>query len=303
MSDTLKERLAVINYIYALIDPLTDEIRYVGKSNDYHQRLRHHIHNAPKLVNHRDAWINGLLKTGHRPETYVLEEVGANWQEAERFWIAYLKLIGCRLTNHADGGEGVEHNEEVRRKISKARRGMVFTPEHKNNLRLSQLGKKRSKEAVEKGAAKRRGIPLSDEHKRKIAEANIGRIQSEESRQKIRAAKLGRKLTPEHKERISNAGKGRVVSDRTREKMSKNRKGKGGSRDPKSEITKAKIGAANSLSWEVLSPNGQVYIIDNLTNFCQEHKLTKSNLVQTLGGTRKHHKGYIVLKKWKTAQE
>lgn len=94
------------NYIYALQDPITDEIRYVGKSINPEERLKYHIKHLKREANTwKSRWITKLLNQGLSPQLIILEEVVGRWQEAEMFWIAYLKSIGCRLTNLTEGGD------------------------------------------------------------------------------------------------------------------------------------------------------------------------------------------------------
>jgi hypothetical protein len=54
--------------------------------------------------------------------------------EAERFYIAYFRMVGARLNNHTDGGEGCvgyRHNAEARQRISAGKMGRRWTEERK----------------------------------------------------------------------------------------------------------------------------------------------------------------------------
>ena len=42
----------------------------------------------------------------------------------------------------------------------------------------------------------------------------------------------------------------------------------------------------------VMSPNGETYVLENISHFCREHNLSVSHIVKVLNGKRKHHKGY-----------
>ena len=90
-------------YIYALKDPLTKEIRYVGKTVNMKNRLRNHIYKAKKGKTHRDNWIKKLLSQNLLPEKVLIVVCCEfNWAEKERYWISQYD----NLTNHALGGEG-----------------------------------------------------------------------------------------------------------------------------------------------------------------------------------------------------
>lgn len=96
--------------IYALCDPVTNEIRYVGKSM-VELRRRVSQHTSPywlKKKSRKNTWLKSLYAAGQRPEVVVLEhrETEQDLNEAERFYVAYFRSIGVRLTNHTDGGEG-----------------------------------------------------------------------------------------------------------------------------------------------------------------------------------------------------
>ena len=133
--------------IYGLIDPRTNELRYVGKtSRGLSERLRAHI-TRRNLHNkrHSSRWISGVILSGTKPEIFEIEKVpdGWCWKEAESFWIEYFKSIGCRLTNISGGGVGA-------------------------------AGSKRSPEFIANIRAKMIGRTFDDEWKRKISEAKRG---------------------------------------------------------------------------------------------------------------------------------
>jgi hypothetical protein len=89
--------------IYALIEPDTGEIRYVGKADNLHKRLLVHVSwtrgandSFPKTM-----WIRSLLARNQRPEMIELERVPfAKARERECYWIARKVYEGCDLVNH-----------------------------------------------------------------------------------------------------------------------------------------------------------------------------------------------------------
>lgn len=76
------------------------------------------------------GWIRSLLAVGVEPEIFLIEQTD-NWREAERFWIAYLRWLGCDLTNISAGGEGVPMDANIAAKIAATRRerGLKPSPE------------------------------------------------------------------------------------------------------------------------------------------------------------------------------
>lgn len=196
-------------YIYALIDPRTDEVRYVGWTFRVEKRLIEHIskarRGAPAYVS---RWIRQLLSLDLKPLIRVVEASTGDWQEAERRWIAYYRAAGVRLTNLSDGGEGtpgVPMSESAKRKLSEARRGVPYqpgrvggmqgkthSPEVRAKIAAAARGKRHTAEtrqrlsekkrgaplpesAIAASLQKRKGVPLSDEHRRKIAATTTNR--------------------------------------------------------------------------------------------------------------------------------
>lgn len=95
-------RVTMSTFIYALVDPRDGRIRYVGKANDPRLRLRRHVVGRNE-GNRKAEWILELWSKGLRPKLRILEEVPhAEWQDAEKRWIAKLKPP----LNSLDGGNG-----------------------------------------------------------------------------------------------------------------------------------------------------------------------------------------------------
>ena len=92
--------------IYTLAHPITNEVRYVGKTvNGLKQRLIEHIKHKPKTYLHN--WIKNLKKQNLEPKIELLETTDSNnWEESERYWIAQFKAWGFRLVNNCLGGQG-----------------------------------------------------------------------------------------------------------------------------------------------------------------------------------------------------
>jgi hypothetical protein len=91
--------------IYALVDPRSGEIRYIGKANDPRARLAQHIRDS----RHRDTpvyrWVRKLLDSGLLPTMSILEVDCSDWRKSERRLIADARSRGLRLLNVADGGD------------------------------------------------------------------------------------------------------------------------------------------------------------------------------------------------------
>jgi hypothetical protein len=131
-----------ITYIYSLIDPETNEIRYIGKSNNPKNRLVDHIRKSKYSNVYKNRWISKLKEKNLSPIMNIIESVCNDmWSEREKYWIKYYKDMGCKLTNLTDGGDGGNFGNDVNKKISEKLKGRKFTPE---TLKLmSESAKKR----------------------------------------------------------------------------------------------------------------------------------------------------------------
>jgi len=171
-------------YIYALCDPESNEIRYVGKAVDLRKRLALHV--CERTGTHKCKWVAKLAKRGLRPEIKELEFIpdagDTGWQEKEIAWINRLRDFGCNLCNLLTGGiAGMSHSQETKNKISKSLKGKKFTEAHKEKIRQATIGRVPSESTIEKY----RRLKHSDEAKAKIGMANRGRIMKPRSKEYI----------------------------------------------------------------------------------------------------------------------
>lgn len=95
--------------IYALKDPFTDKVRYVGGTwNSIEKRLAGHIGEARTSVKrdhdadycNKHTWICGLMKMGRKPLIVALETIDTEaGPSREAFWIEKMIADGCELFN------------------------------------------------------------------------------------------------------------------------------------------------------------------------------------------------------------
>jgi len=90
--------LPMYSYIYALVDPFTEEVRYVGKSDHPEDRFLDHLkerQNAEKR-----AWVEQLQARGATPKLLRLEQVEEHLAlELEHWWVQFYEKQGHKLTN------------------------------------------------------------------------------------------------------------------------------------------------------------------------------------------------------------
>jgi len=153
--------------IYTLKDPITNEIRYIGKTiKTLEWRLYQHLHNTITYKSKNASWIKSLIKKGLKPIIELLDETtDSNWKYIEIYWISQFKTWGFNLTNMTDGGDG--NNNQIITKESNIKR--------RNKL----IGKKRDPKIGEKISKKLSGRELSNKRKKQISEyviKNQGRV-------------------------------------------------------------------------------------------------------------------------------
>lgn len=117
--------------IYTLKDPITNEVRYIGKTKrKLVDRMYSHTSNykLKKEKSYKNSWIKSLKNKNLKP---IIEELDLveenNWEFWEQFYINLFKSWGFKLTNMTKGGEGssggkgclgYKHTEEAKKRIS-----------------------------------------------------------------------------------------------------------------------------------------------------------------------------------------
>jgi len=131
--------------IYALQDPLTGEIRYVGKSSTGVARV------ARPHAAHCRAWKERLKRFGISPIVIILQrfyktddtDINVILNGCEIYWISEMRLRGCPLTNLTSGGDGSPNlDSSVRLSMSRKRTGRKHSAETRLKMSISHLGKK-----------------------------------------------------------------------------------------------------------------------------------------------------------------
>jgi len=214
-------------FIYALIDPRTSDIRYIGKADDAKARLAHHIRESKREKTYKARWIRSLLSQGLLPILQIIDEVlKSEWQAAEAAYLEFYREEGCRLVNTAPGGHGgnglrgKDHPmfgkimpAETKAKMSAANRGQKRSPEFCARLRAINTGKKLSAEHRAKMSAAMSGEKHPQFGKRgywfgkKQSAATIAKMSAAHSGEKNH--NFGKKFSRELRAKLSAARTGR----------------------------------------------------------------------------------------------
>ena len=160
---------------------------YVGQTiNTLAKRKSQHLADTRCVLLH-----NAIKKYGDNLYWTILDRASSieelNLKEAR--WIKLLKSLKPNGYNLQSGGDNYTHSKCSNLKVSKAKRGILFTEEHKAKLSKAHKGSKRSIQHslnISK-ALKGRKITWKD----KISNSNKGRVFTEEHRKNIAKAMTG----------------------------------------------------------------------------------------------------------------
>lgn len=180
--------------IYGLVDPRDSGIFYVGKSCSGLRRPRQHWNKwSLRLRSHTANKIRQVIASGAIPKVTVLEELSSpvGLDQAEVFWIGFLRRHEWQLTNLTDGGGGClgwTPPAEWRAKLAARMSGRVVSAETRARLSAAHAGRKPSADAVAKMAKTKTGSRHTPEARRKVALARLGKKHSAETRMKMSIA-------------------------------------------------------------------------------------------------------------------
>jgi len=201
-------------FIYALKEPDTGEIRYIGKAKNPQKRLSAHLSRAvsDRRVSHKNSWVMSLLNRRLRPILEIIDEVSEeDWGPIEAAYIQFYREEGFDLVNGTFGGDGIamrgdkhpmfgkHHSQETKEKLSKVKTGIPL-PEtarkklvgNKNALNSNRTEENREKisKALSGSNSPRFGIKDSDETRLKKSLAS--KIREEKIRQEKTLAVMWR---------------------------------------------------------------------------------------------------------------
>lgn len=147
--------------IYAIIDPRSDRIFYLGQTSDFAARRRDHVEGSDQLSGFlaRQMAVNGFV-----PLFVVLEErkTKAEALRAEIFWIELLLSRGASLLN-VQGVGGYVARAEKRAQLADGLEGMLLA------RAAGQMASTDNLETVANGRSLRAGTPWSGKEMRRLA--------------------------------------------------------------------------------------------------------------------------------------
>jgi hypothetical protein len=218
--------------IYKLLDPITKEVKYVGKTiQKLNERLKSHLNPNNKDFTYRANWIRKLKTENLKPIIELIEECNdENWVEREIYWInEYSKIT--TLTNYSKGGNGGHYvNISTKEKLSIITKEKWVNEEYRNkmiditkNLWSDEKHKeKMSSIAKEKWLNEEYRIKMSNMSKKLWENENYRKNRlNDEAKEKIRQSRLNSNLSEETKNKISEKSKQNWQDEKFKDKMKK----------------------------------------------------------------------------------
>jgi len=208
--------------IYALKDPRTKLVRYVGWTRQSMvARLGEHIADSvSSQKTHKQKWILSMLSIGIKPTAEILQEgEGAGWAEAEQYWIKRHRSSGAKLTNGTDGGDGIIGLPSQIRAQACLKRVANIGPE-----RLSEIARKR--EANKTPEQRRKTAQIARRYSRATSEEISNRMKKTQSlitserRSEWAKAAWAKRTVEERKARMVNANAARSSESRRQTMLS-----------------------------------------------------------------------------------
>ena len=141
-----------MTYIYLVENCYNDPNKvYIGKTKN------------SRKTNHKKTY-------GHDIKYTIIDQVDSlnkkDWEPLETYWIEQFRQWGYEVMNQNKGGGGpITHSKESKIKISKAKKGKLFSTSHKNKISKNKKG----------CDVWSKGKQFSIEHKYKISNSKKGK--------------------------------------------------------------------------------------------------------------------------------
>lgn len=100
-----------MEYIYYLIDPITEVVKYVGKSKNPKTRYNQHIKKLDKGMTPKRKWLESLFAENLKPRLKVVEEIDGDAREAEQRHVTMHQNTILNIHNPEKGKGSRDWNE------------------------------------------------------------------------------------------------------------------------------------------------------------------------------------------------
>lgn len=195
--------------IYIIRNTQNEKV-YIGQTwKSIQKRLYEHKRHCNDIKRRSSKLANAMIKYGIE-EFYIELLIIANTQEIADYWeIHFINRYNSISAgyNIKEGGSYGRHSAESITKMSEAKKGKLFSEEHKHNLSLAKIGTSNWHLIGNKFWV---GRTHSEETRKILSDLGVGRRLSNEIKQKISASCTGvsksslKRFTKEIEMKISN---------------------------------------------------------------------------------------------------
>jgi hypothetical protein len=197
--------------IYSLLDPINNEVKYIGKTDCIDRRYKQHLRSKSKSKVR--SWIINICNKSMFPKLEIIDIVKKNeWAFWEQHYISLYKSWGFNLINSTIGGDnivGYKHTEQTKDLIRAKMKGRSVSDDFRKLMSIIKKGRKLSPETIEKIKKSKKGSVSGDKHpmwgkhhkeesRKKISNSNKGKSknQSEQGRKNISISNSKRRRKP-----------------------------------------------------------------------------------------------------------
>lgn len=247
--------------IYQILNTINDK-SYIGfTSKTIDARWKSHLYSAKKGSHYRIH--SAIRKYGETSFVIKLLEESLDGDYAlnvleSKYIKSFDSILNGYNTKPGGNDRGWSHTEQTKQKMSD---NNYWNGRDRSGENNPMYGKHHTTESLVLMSAKKKGTST-----------RLGAILTEDTKNKI-----GTKARERYDNGFINPRKGVILTIETKKLMSETKKGK----------------VSWSKSWELTSPTGEVYQIDNLAKFCRDNSLSASNLGQVAKGKLPHHKRWL----------
>lgn len=183
-----------IRYLYKITNIENNKI-YIGQTVQPEKRWYQHKYDSSKN-NHPSTLAYAIKKYGNMSFNFEVIACCKTLDEANDIETILVEQYDSHVSNNKGynislGGRTAPITDDVKKKMSAAKKGKKLSPEHSKKISESNKGR----------VASNKGIPRSDEEKNKISKSSKGKI-----------------FTDEHKNNLSQARKryvNKLIKDRS----------------------------------------------------------------------------------------
>lgn len=228
-----------------IIENTINNKKYIGSSINITKRWYQHKHLLNKNIHENSYLQNAWNKYGKDCFKFKIIEftTDENLILREQYYIDYYNVcdenFGYNLAPIAGNTLGYKHTNKTKKKMSLLKKGKpsnrgsyIMSEETKKKIseknKISQIGRRHSKETKKKMSDNRLGITLSSETRKKISNQKKGTTLSENTKKKISKKLMGNQhaLGYKHTDKTKEILKNKIVTEETKNKISQSIKGK-----------------------------------------------------------------------------